>query len=189
MKQKFYDMIESNPVIAAVKDIDGLETCCQLEDIKVVFILFGDICNISEIVKKLKERDKMAVVHVDLINGLSSKEIAVDFIQSNTMADGIITTKPGLIKRAKELGLFTVLRFFLIDSMAVENIRNQQYGLRPDVTEVLPGLMPDVIKEVCRISKTPVIAGGLITEKKAVLAALSAGAVSVSSTNQKVWTM
>ena len=43
MDQRFYDMLESNPVIAAVKDIEGLEKCCQLEDIKVIFILFGDI--------------------------------------------------------------------------------------------------------------------------------------------------
>lgn len=189
MKQRFYDMIESNPVIAAVKDLEGLEKCCQLEDIKVIFILFGDICNVHEIVRKIKESGKMAVVHIDLINGLSSKEIAVDFIKKNTMADGIITTKPALIKRAKELELFTVLRFFLLDSMALENIRNLQHGLQPDVMEVLPGLMPDVIRKVCQISKTPVIAGGLITEKKSVLAALSAGAVSVSSTNQKVWMM
>lgn len=189
MKQKFYDMIESNPVIAAVKDLEGLEKCCQMEDIKVIFVLFGDICNVHHIVRKVKEKEKMAVVHVDLINGLSSKEIAVDFIKYNTMADGIITTKPALIKRAKELELFTVLRYFLIDSMALENIRVQQYGLKPDVIEILPGVMPDVIKKVCQISRTPIIAGGLITEKKSVMAALSAGAVSVSSTNQKVWSM
>lgn len=189
MKQKFYDMIESNPVIAAVKDMDGLDKCCRLEDIKVVFVLFGDICNIHEIVGRIKENDKMAVVHIDLINGLGSKEIAVDFIKKNTMADGIITTKPALIKRAKELELFTVLRFFLIDSMALENIRNQQYGLKPDVIEILPGLMPDIIRNICQNSRTPVIAGGLITEKKSVMAALAAGAVSVSSTNQKVWLM
>ena len=189
MDQKFYDMVESNPVIAAVKDMDGLDKCCQLEDVKVVFILFGDICSIPDIVRKVKEAGQMAVVHVDLINGLSSKEIAVDFIKNNTMADGIITTKPALIKRGKELSLFTVLRYFLIDSMALENIRHQQHSVKPDVIEVLPGVMPDVIKRICQSSRIPIIAGGLITEKKSVLAALSAGAISVSSTNQGVWRM
>lgn len=56
------------------------------------------------------------MVHIDLINGLSGKEIAVDFIQKFTRADGIITTKPALIKRARELELSTILRFFVIDS-------------------------------------------------------------------------
>ena len=105
MDQKFYDLIESNPVIAAVKDIDGLNACCAREEIKVVFILFGDICNIGTIVSQIKQADKVAMVHVDLITGLSGKEVAVDFIKNNTLADGIISTKPALIKRARELSL------------------------------------------------------------------------------------
>lgn len=120
MDRKYYDAIEENPVVAAVKDMDGLKTCCRLEDIKVVFILFGDICSIGEIVERVKETGRMAMVHVDLITGLSPKEVAVDFIRSNTQADGIITTKPSLIRRGKELSLCTVLRYFLIDSMALK---------------------------------------------------------------------
>lgn len=189
MDQKFYDIFESNPVIAAVKDMEGLETCCKLEDIRVVFILFGDICSIPGIVDKVKAADKMAVVHVDLISGLSSKEIAADFIKTWTRADGIITTKPAVIKRAKELSLFTVLRYFLIDSMALANIKYQQNSVKPDIIEILPGVMPGIIKKICESSKTPIIAGGLITDKKSVLEALEAGAICVSSTNSGVWLM
>ena len=60
------------------------------------------------------------MVHIDLINGLSSKEITVDFIKKYTNADGIISTKPTLIKRARELSLYTILRLFVIDSIAYE---------------------------------------------------------------------
>ena len=77
MEQKFYDIVEGNPVIAAIKDMDGLVECCKCEDVKVVFILFGDLCSISEIVQKVKSAEKIAMVHVDLINGLASKEVAV----------------------------------------------------------------------------------------------------------------
>ena len=64
MQKVFYDMLEANPVIAAVKDMEGLEQCCQTEEIKVVFILFGDICNIEAIVERVKEADKTAMVHM-----------------------------------------------------------------------------------------------------------------------------
>ena len=189
MNQRFYDMLEENPVIAAVKDEEGLEKCCGLEDIKVVFILFGDLCSIPDLVGRIKESGKMAVVHADLITGLGSREIAVDFIKKATLADGIISTKPALIKRGRELGMFTVMRYFLIDSMALENVRTLPGGVRPDVIEILPGLMPDIIRNICQDLKTPIIAGGLITDRKSVMAALSAGALCVSSTNQNVWTM
>ena len=189
MNQKLYDLIEANPVIAAVKDMEGLDACCQRDEIKVVFILFGDICNISAIVEQIKASDKVAMVHIDLITGLSSKEVAVDFIRNNTSADGIISTKPALIKRARELSLYTTLRVFVLDSMAFENIEKQMSVARPDIIEILPGLMPKVIRRVCRLVKVPVIAGGLISDKEDVMAALSAGAISVSTTNQKVWLM
>lgn len=189
MERKYYEMIESNPVIAAVKDMNGLEKCCKSENIKVVFILFGDICSIVDIVEKVKNAGMLAMVHMDLITGLSSKEIAVDYIKNSTMADGIITTKPTLIRRGRELSLCTILRYFLIDSMALENIKQQQSMVRPDFIEVLPGLMPKVIGKICIESRTPIIAGGLIRDKESVMAALSAGAIAVSATNQNVWKM
>lgn len=189
MDQRFYDMIEANPVIAAVKNDAGLEECCKLEEIKVIFILYGSICNIGTIVKRIKEADKIAMVHVDLISGLAGKEIAVNFIRYNTEADGIITTKPLLIKRAKELGMHTILRVFLLDSMAYQNIEKEIAMVRPDIIEVLPGLMPKVIRRITRKIRIPLIAGGLISEKEDVMAALDAGAISVSTTNPSVWEM
>ncbi len=189
MQKVFYDMLEANPVIAAVKDMEGLEQCCQTEEIKVVFILFGDICNIEAIVERVKEVDKTAMVHMDLVQGLSAKEIAVDFIRQHTKADGIISTKPSMIKRARELELYTVMRFFLLDSMALENLERQMGVLRPDVIEILPGVMPKIIRKICGMVKVPVIAGGLITDKEDIMAVLSAGAMAVSSSNQGTWSM
>ena len=189
MNQKMYDLIEANPVIAAVKDYEGLRLCCEREDIKVVFILFGDICSIGHIVADIKAADKIAMVHVDLITGLSSKEIAVDFLKETTLADGIISTRPNMLKRAGELSMHTILRVFALDSMAFENVAHQLSSARPDAIEILPGLMPKVIRRVCGIVRIPVIAGGLISEKEDVVAALGAGALAVSTTNPKVWEM
>ena len=189
MDQKFYNAIEANPVIAAVKDDEGLQKCCEREEIKVVFILYGDICNIGDIVKKIHEYNKIAMVHIDLVTGLNGKEIAVDFIHKTTAADGVISTKPALIKRAKELSLYTVLRVFVLDSMAFKNIGYQLMQAKPDIIEILPGLMPKIIKKVCKLSNVPVIAGGLISDKDDVVDALSAGAISVSTTNTDVWLM
>ena len=189
MELKLYELIENSPIIVAVKDFEGLKACCMNDDNKVVFVLFGDVCNIGKITRQLKEADKIAMVHIDLITGLSGKEVAVDFIKEHTSADGIISTKPNLIKQARELSLYTVLRFFVLDSMAFENIKKQISIAKPDLIEILPGLMPKVIRRVCGIVKVPVIASGLLSDKEDVIAALTAGAISVSTTNQKVWFM
>ena len=180
--------LEDCPGIAAVKDEQGLRACLKSES-SVVFVLYGDICSISSIVEMIKDSGKYAVVHMDLIQGLGNKEISVDLLNQQTRADGIISTRPVMIRRAKELGLFTVLRFFAIDSMAYESIQKQTAAVCPDVIEILPGLMPKVIRKICQTVRRPVIAGGLISEKEDIMAALKAGAAAISTTNQQVWFM
>lgn len=186
MEQAFYDTIVDCPVIAAVKDEQGLAKCLG-SDIQIVFILYGDIIQIGDIVDRIKAKGKMAVVHVDLISGLSGKEVAVDFIKRNTKADGVISTKLPLIRRAKELGLVTVFRFFIIDSMAFNNVKKQCETVQPDLVEILPGIMPKIISKVSKMISVPLIAGGLLMDKSDVVAAISAGAISISSTNQNTW--
>lgn len=183
---EFKEAIENTPIIPAIKDAESLEQYLK-SDACVIFVLFGDICNIAEIVERIKAEGKLAMVHMDLIAGLGSKEVSVDYIKERTKADGIITTKPMLAKHARELGLATVLRFFIIDSMALSNLSKQTREARPDCIEVLPGVMPKIIRKITGENKTPLIAGGLISDKEDVCNALDAGAVAVSSTNAKIW--
>ena len=176
------------PVIAAVKDESQLERALS-SDCETVFILFGDILNVAALVERVKAAGKRAILHLDLVGGLAPREIAVDFIARTTSADGIISTKPSLIRRARELGLFTVLRVFVIDSMALSNIARERDMVEPDVFEILPGVMPDVIRRICDGMTTPVIAGGLISSKQEIVSALSAGAIAVSTTSEASWSL
>ena len=187
-KRKFRVILEDCPVIAAVKDETGLKECLYSES-QIIFLLFGDICSVGRYVEIAKSAGKMVFVHMDLINGLGNKEVAVDFIREHTGVDGVISTKPQLVKRAKELGLFGILRIFVIDSMAFGNIEKQCASLVPDAVEILPGLMPKIIKKLCSTVNVPIIAGGLISDKEDVMNALTAGAVAISVTNQRVWFM
>ncbi len=185
--RRLLEHLEDAPVVASVKDAPGLAVAMESRA-QVLFLLYGDLMHIGPIVSQVHQAGKVVFVHLDLIDGLSSSPVAVDFIL-DTGADGILTTKPSLIRRAKALGLLAVQRFFLLDSMALENISRHLKQDAPDLIEVLPGLMPQVIGQLARRAHCPVITGGLITDKDAVIAALSAGAVAVSSTDSQVWSM
>ncbi len=186
MNKLFREAIEDSPIIAAIKNEEGLQKCLTNES-RVIFVLYGDVLTIPGIVEQVKKAGKIAMVHIDLIGGLSAKEIAVDFIQQNAKADGIISTKAQMIKRAKELGMYTVHRFFVIDSMAYENIEKQLRVEKPDMIEILPAVLPKIVARICKMSPVPVITGGLIADKEDVMCMLNAGAIAVSSTNQQVW--
>ena len=179
------DAMERQAVVPAVKDPSQLGECLSCSG-SVVFVLCGDILNISELISRLHAAGKKAVVHADLVSGLASKEIAVDFLQ-RCGADGIISTRPHLVRRGRELGLLAVLRVFIIDSKAVSNLRRESEEARPDAIEVLPGAMPHVIERLSRDLRVPLIAGGLLTGKPDIMAALGAGARCVSTSDSELW--
>ena len=188
MTTKASKLLEDSPIIAAIKSDNDLTVALESE-CKIIFILYGTVCNISRIVAAIKAVDKVAMVHIDLIAGLASKEVSVSFIKECTQADGIISTKPTLIKYAKELGFITIQRVFMIDSMAMENCKKYIASGTADMIEIMPATMPKIIKRMATAYNLPIIAGGLISDKEDVMLALQAGAMGISSTNHDVWKM
>ncbi|RGX56817.1 glycerol-3-phosphate responsive antiterminator [Anaerotruncus sp. AF02-27] len=185
-KESISDYLQDCPVIAAIKRPEELEACLTSE-CRVVFFLFGDVMNISGFVSRAKAAGKLVLVHIDLIEGLAARDVAVDFISTGTDADGIISTRVNLLRRARQCGLYTVQRFFVLDSLSLENISKQFPLEYADAIEILPGVMPKIIHKIASFSHRPVIAGGLISDKEDVMNALRAGAISVSTTNPDIW--
>ncbi|MCR5468553.1 MAG: glycerol-3-phosphate responsive antiterminator [Lachnospiraceae bacterium] len=187
MRQKLYDALVENPIIVAVKNEEEYEASKSTEA-SVIFLLFGSVEDLPEKVSGLKECGKIVFVHLDLIQGLTNHVDALPFIKKYTDADGIISTKSEVLKGAKAMSFDTIYRIFAIDSkgLSIQPSRLRDYV---DCVEIMPGLMPKIITGMSKKLKIPVIAGGLISEKEDVVAALDAGAIAISSTNRKVWEM
>ncbi len=186
MKEDILNLLSDNPIIAAINSDEGLENVLHSR-CKVVFILYGSLCNIANIVHRVKQEGKCAFVHVDLIEGTSSKDVVIDFIKETTGADGIISTRASMIKAGNSRGLYTIHRFFLIDSMSFHNVSKQVSLCSPDCIEIMPGCIPKVLRSIQKIVNIPIIAGGLVVDKEDVVAALGAGADAISSTSTRVW--
>jgi len=186
MNKEMFEQLLNFPVIAAVKNTEGLEKALK-SPCPVVFVLYGTICSIGKITQRIKESGKLAIVHIDLIDGLSNRDISVRFLKDTTEADGIISTKAQLIRCAKEMGFITVQRFFLLDSISLENVEKHISAGTADFIEILPGVMPKIIKRCVKDSGIPVITGGLIMDKDDVVSALGAGATAVSTTREDLW--
>ena len=70
----FLRALQDSPVIAAVKSDEDLQRAID-SDCAAVFFLYGTIINIREKVQAAKDGGKLALVHVDLVEGLSSRDI------------------------------------------------------------------------------------------------------------------
>ncbi len=183
-QELFEDLLLDSPIIAAVKDDEGLEQVLA-SDCRIIFLLYGTLLNIRDLVAKAKQQDRLVFVHTDLIEGLTGKEIAIDYIRQNTEADGIISTRINQIRYAKSVGLFCIQRFFVIDSLSFENIKKQ--SSYADAVDILPGTMPKIIGRLSRQLRQPIIASGLIQDKQDIMTALDAGAQGVSTTCRDLW--
>ena len=185
MRHKLIDLLEQSPVLPAVKDEDALPRALRCES-RVVFLLGGDLLSIRRWIDLTHEAGKQAAVHLDLVGGLAPREVAVDWLQQQG-ADGIISTRPHLIRRGRELGLLSVLRVFAIDSKAVGNLQKETEMVTPDVIEILPGTLPRVIERLSKKIPVPLIAGGLMTDKSDIVSALQAGALCASTSDEELW--
>lgn len=184
--EDFLDALARHPIIASVKDEEGLIHALQ-SDCGVIFTLYGDLLNIGGILQRIKEAGKVAFAHIDLIEGLAPREVSVAYLAKSTRADGILSTKVPLIRCAAGHGLLAIQRYFLLDSMAFNHVERQFAADAACAMEVLPGGMPKVITRVVERVRAPIITGGLIQDKEDVLGVLKAGATAVSSTNPEIW--
>lgn len=188
MRNDFITVLKQYPVIAAVKDCEGLKQACN-SNVKIIFILFGDIIILKELVSLGKKKNKLVFVHIDLIEGLDNKEISTKYVKDFIKADGIISTKSNVIKSASEHGLMTVQRFFMLDSMALEKAQKHMRFAYADAFEILPGVMPKIIQKISLYSTRPIIAGGLIMDKEDSYLALENGATAISTTKRSLWNL
>lgn len=186
MKQLFLEKMRNNPVIATVKSLDKLDLALDSE-CEVVFLLCGDIFNLKNIVEKAKEKNKMIFIHVDLIDGFSRDATALKYIHEEIKPDGIISTKNSQLKCAKQLGLLTVQRLFIIDSLSIDTTVKASASIDPDAVEIMPGIMPRITKKLCTQLDVPIIVGGLISEKEDVINAIESGAKGVSTSEAQLW--
>ena len=184
--KQLIDEIIANPIIAAVRDSKHLDLALA-SPARIVFLLSGSINTIGEPCRRLLAAGRRCFLHVDLIDGLRPDQQGLRFLAEQHQPTGVITTKPACVKWAQNLGLMAVQRIFLLDSTALQDGARHIQACRPDLVEVLPGVADKAIQMAVRDFGCPLIAGGLISTREDVCAALAAGALGVSASKPELW--
>lgn len=181
--------IEDFPIIAAARHgdefLEAVRSPCD-----IVFWLSPNIMTLRSYLAKARALpggdDKRIFIHIDMADGVGKDAAGLEYLRYLGI-DGIISTRGNLIKSARELGLMTVQRFFILDSRSVSTAFESIKSAKPDMIEIMPGLMTRQITHFAESSDVPVIAGGLIETKDDVIKALSAGASAISTSKAELW--
>ncbi|MFS0783024.1 glycerol-3-phosphate responsive antiterminator [Bacillus sp. 1P06AnD] len=145
------------------------------------------ISQLKNIQRLASAHNKQMFYHMDLIQGLRNDDYATEFVIQEFKPLGLISTKAGVIKKAKQKGILAVQRVFLIDSQALSKNLEIISRTQPDYIEVLPGAMPWIIKEIKERTHIPIFAGGFIRNPDEVARALDAGAAAITTSNTDLW--
>ena len=176
-----------NPIIAVVRDVKDLEESLQ-SNASAIFLLSGTLLNIKQLVMQCKGR-KYVFLHVDLIEGLDKDLGAIQYLAEVVKPDGIISTRNQVIKYGKEMGLFTIQRYFCMDSLALRTGIKSIEQTNPDTVELLPGIIPRAVAYWTSQIVKPIIAGGMVKTKEDVIENLKNGAIAVSTSCEELWNM
>lgn len=184
---EFFERLGTHKKIAAIKTPKGLEEAIKYKDrISAVFLLMGNILTIKNYVELFQKEGLPVFVHIEKIGGLSINSEGLDFIANYIKPLGIVTTKPNVISMAKKRKLMTVQRIFMIDT-EVYDYAKQMDKAEVDLIEIMPSRLPHVIQSLSREMDTPLITGGLLTEKEHAQEALACGALAVTTSSSNVW--
>ena len=160
---------------------DALNSDCGL-----IFDLNPDLLTLKKRVDAVHSSGKKIYIHFDLAGGIGKDKTGMIYVKA-VGVDGIISTRVNIIKLAHEVGLFTVQRFFIVDSHSIDTTVDSAKTAKPDMIEIMPGILSKVIKNIKKKLDTPIIAGGLIETKEEAENILKSGASAISTGNKLLW--
>ncbi len=178
-------VFRSRRVAAAVRTREDFALALKSK-VDVIFLLYSNILTMKTYVNKCHEAGKKIFIHMDFAEGIGKDRAGLEFLKEMNV-DGILTTKTNMIRPAKDLGLITVQRFFIVDSHSVDTAVESIRIAKPDVVEIMPGVVSKKIKEFSQRVSMDILAGGLVEFKEDVDAAIEAGATAVSTADRELW--
>ena len=127
----------------------------------------GSMLELPERVYELQKHGHDVFLHCDFIQGLNTNtEEALLYIQDVIGAQGIISTKGSTIRNANKIGLKTIQRIFIVDTLSLTKSIENCKTTKPNAVEIMPGIMPSIIKQLVEEIEFPIIAGGLIQTRE-----------------------
>ena len=141
-------------------------------------LLFHDL-SLTELIRLSAQAAQPQVVDVDTVEGLAADGAALAFLSERLGIRTVITRRPALAQRARELGVLALLKVHCLDSTGLERSLETHPGAGVG-TALAPGLiLAHLSGEERMMLPEPVLAYGLLRRPGEVKAAWAAGAAAV----------
>ena len=184
---RLFEAFDHVPVAAVIRHAEALPRALASQ-VPAIFFVRAPAFHLGPLVWAVQARGKMAFVHIDLIAGLGKDRAGIAFLAREIGVNGIITSHSSLVAAAKAERVIAMQRLLLHDDLALPSALAALDHARPDIVEVLPGVIfPLVVDRIRARVPLPIIVGGFVTEPEQRNAALERGAVAISTGTTSLW--
>ena len=153
---------------------------------QIMFVLRGNGLDLAAVVHRIHDEGKFVAVHLDLIAGLRADRAGVAWL-ARSGVDAIISSHGQLMPAIKQEGVIAIQRLLLVRQNQMHAAVAAISRSRPDIVEVLPGvILPDIVHLLPKFN-VPLLAGGFIRTEAEARAAVAAGAVGVTTSWPPLW--
>lgn len=181
------DMLNEFTVIPSVRNLRYFDDSLKTSS-KIIFLSEAHIGSLASLVKKCHEKRKIVFVNVDLIGGISKDQLGIKFLKDIFKVDGIISASSRHLNMAKNEQLFTIQRFFLLDSRAFASSMDALKSSKIDAVEILPGPMAPSVVDAIKVRRNiPLLAGGFIRTVDSLKEIYQAGFMGVTTSERNLW--
>ncbi len=184
---RLLDAFARVPIAAVISRAEELPRALASQ-VPAVFFLRPPAFHLGPLVWAVQARGKMAFVHIDLIAGLGKDRAGIAFLAREIGVNGIITSHSALVAAAKAERVIAIQRLLLYDDLALPSALAALDHARPDIVEVLPGVIfPLVVDRIRARVPLPIIVGGFVTEPEQRNVVLERGALAISTGTTSLW--
>ncbi|WKY46920.1 glycerol-3-phosphate responsive antiterminator [Eubacteriaceae bacterium ES3] len=183
MKNKF-DTFQIIPSIRRLSDLEaGLNSQSD-----IVLLTEAHIANLKDLVKIAHQKNKLVLVNLELVGGFGKDQIGIKLMKNYYQVDGVMSTDQSKLNLARHNGLFTIQRFFLHDSRALETSLRLLEKSTVDAAELLPSKIAiDFIEKISSVTDIPLLAGGFIHDQQMIKVIRESGFSGMTVSDKTLW--
>ena len=152
----------------------------------IIFLLRGSGLTLGSVIARIHEAGKLAAVHLDLVDGLRADAHGISWL-ARSGADAIITSHGRLMGTIREERAVAIQRLLLSRRTHLDSAFSAVRHARPDIVEVLPGVLLPSLAAVMPRFDVPLLAGGFIRTDADARAVMAAGATGITTSAVDLW--
>ena len=162
-------------VIPSIRRLGDLERALKSER-QTILLTGADIASLPLLAQKVHDAGKRVLINMELLGGFGRDEVGIKLLKHYFKVDGVMSTDRMRLGMARNIGLYTIQRFLISDSKALDTTLRILKSTRAQAAEILPAKVAvDVLPELRKVTAIPLWAGGFIQTPEGIEAVERAG--------------